>query len=307
MNLLTKNLNTSDESNGVSSETIQNNQKLEADYEEKLRKEVVNLLEPVIGKNKIQAKISVDLDFDSKKQTQNIIDPNKVIVSQQTIKEWNNVNGGAVSESPVDNNMSNTIEGNTSAGSSGSEEQKTNYDSGKTETVTITAPGEVKRLTASIFIDGKLDGAAKADFEKAIGAAIGFDSNRGDEISLVGMEFDPTIKEEAQAQIDAFNAELAKEKRNKLIMWGAIALGIVAGIIVLIILIKKRKEKVDDRVLDVVIDDSISNKEIVNYAPIDFEVKDEKSHIESEIKKYAKDKPDQVVDIIKSWLSENER
>ena len=63
----------------------------------------------------------------------------------------------------------------------------------------------------------------------------------------------------------------------------------------------------DDRVLDVVIDDSISNKEIVNYAPIDFEVKDEKSHIESEIKKYAKDKPDQVVDIIKSWLSENER
>ena len=307
MNLLTKNLNTSDESNGVSSETIQNNQKLEADYEEKLRKEVVNLLEPVIGKNKIQAKISVDLDFDSKKQTQNIIDPNKVIVSQQTIKEWNNVNGGTVSESPVDNNMSNTIEGNTSVGSSGSEEQKTNYDTGKTETVTITAPGEVKRLTASIFIDGKLDGAAKADFEKAIGAAIGFDSNRGDEISLVGMEFDPTIKEEAQAQIDAFNAELAKEKRNKLIMWGAIALGIVAGIIVLIILIKKRKEKVDERVLDVVIDDSIPNKEAISFAPIDFEVKNEKSHMESEIKKYAKDKPDQVVDIIKSWLSENER
>ena len=300
MNLLTKNLNTSDDSNGVSSETIQNNQQLEANYEEKLRKEVINLLEPVIGKNRIQAKISVDLDFDSKKQTQNIIDPNKVIVSQQTIKEWNNINGGTVSESPVDNNMSNTIE-------SGSEEQKTNYDTGKTETVTITAPGEVKRLTASIFIDGKLDEATKAEFEKAIGAAIGFDSNRGDEISLVGMEFDPTIKEEAQAQIDEFNAELAKEKRNKFIMWGAIALGIVAGIIVLIILIKKRKEKVDERVLDVVIDDSIPSKEAISFAPIDFEVKNEKSHIESEIKKYAKDKPDQVVDIIKSWLSENER
>lgn len=246
-------------------------------------------------------------NFDSKKQTQNIIDPNKVIVSQQTIKEWNNINGGTVSESPVDNNMSNTIEGNTSVGSSGSEEQKTNYDTGKTETVTITAPGEVKRLTASVFIDGKLDEATKGEFEKAIGAAIGFDSNRGDEISLVGMEFDPTIKEEAQAQIDEFNAELAKEKRNKLIMWGAIALGIVTGIIVLIILIKKRKEKVDERVLDVVIDDSIPSKEAISFAPIDFEVKNEKSHIESEIKKYAKDKPDQVVDIIKSWLSENER
>ena len=70
---------------------------------------------------------------------------------------------------------------------------------------------------------------------------------------------------------------------------------------------EKRKEKVDERVLDVVIDDSIPNKEAISFAPIDFEVKNEKSHMESEIKKYAKDKPDQVVDIIKSWLSENER
>lgn len=307
MNLLTKNLNNSEEETGVTPEAIQNHQDLETKYEEKLQKEIVNLLEPVIGKNKIKANINVDLDFDSKKQTQTVIDPNKVIVSQQTVKEWNNVNGGTVSESPVDNNMSNTIEENTNTGTSGSIDQKTNYDTGKTETVTITAPGEVKRLTASVFIDGRLDAGTKAEFEKAIGAAIGFDENRGDAISLVGMEFDPTIKEETQSQIDAFNAELAAEKRNKIIMWAAIGVGILAGIIVIIILIRKRKNKNDERLLDVVIDDPLENKEPINFSPINFEANSQKSHIENEIKKYAKEKPDQVVDIIKSWLTENER
>ena len=47
-------------------------------------------------------------------------------------------------------------------------------------------------------------------------------------------------------------------------------------------------------------------EEPVHYEPIDFEQHNEKSHKESEIKKYAKEKPEQVADIIKSWLTDNE-
>ncbi|MGG7176582.1 flagellar basal-body MS-ring/collar protein FliF [Clostridium paraputrificum] len=307
MNLLTKNLNNKDDETGVSSESIQNHHDMETSYESKLQKQIVDLLEPVIGKNKVNATVNVDLDFDSKKQTQTVIDPNKVIVSQETIKEYNNSNGGTTSQSPIDNNMSNTIEENTEGVNSGKDQQTTNYESGKTETITISAPGEVKRMTASVFIDGRLDGATQAEFEKAIGAAIGLNSERGDEVSLVGMDFDPAVKEETQAQIDEFNKQLAAEKRNKLILWGALALGVLAGIIVLIVFIRRKKADKEERLLDVVIDDPIVNKEPINFNPIDFEVKNEKAHMENEIKKYAKEKPDQVVDIIKSWLSENER
>lgn len=307
MNLLTKNLNSTDDTNGVSSEALKNHQDLEANYESKLQKQVIELLEPVIGRNKVKATINVDLDFDSKKQTQTIIDPNKVIVSQNTIREWNNINGGITSQSPVDNNMSNTIEENTQAGSSGRDEQKTNYDSGKTETTVISAPGEVKRLTASVFIDGRLDPATKADFEKAIGAAIGLDANRGDEVSLVGMAFDPTAKDEAQAQIDEFNAQLAAEKRNKIIMYASIGVAALAILVFVLIFIKKKKGKEEERLLDVVIDEEFEPKDPTKFDPIEFETSSEKVHIENQIKKYAKEKPDQVVDIIKSWLTENER
>jgi flagellar M-ring protein FliF len=42
-------------------------------------------------------------------------------------------------------------------------------------------------------------------------------------------------------------------------------------------------------------------------APINFEEENENNHIEKEIKKYASEKPDQVADIIKSWMTEDER
>ena len=74
---------------------------------------------------------------------------------------------------------------------------------------------------------------------------------------------------------------------------------------------KKSKETVEEEVveslLDVVIDDKISKVNEEPLKPIEFEVTTEQQHIESEIKKYASEKPQQVADIVKSWLVESER
>ena len=61
----------------------------------------------------------------------------------------------------------------------------------------------------------------------------------------------------------------------------------------------------EERLLDVVVGDNITEPE--QYEPINFEVEDEKTHLEKEVKKYAQEKPEQVVEIVKSWLTENER
>ncbi|MDS0524109.1 flagellar M-ring protein FliF [Clostridium sp. SHJSY1] len=312
MNLLTKNLDNGD-GTGVTSESLEKQNDLEKKSGEELSEKIVNQLEPIVGKGKVSANVNVDLDFDSKKKTEKAVDPNKVIVSQQTNKETNNAGNGTTSQSPVDNNMSNTIAGNNSTSTSTKESQTTNYESGNTQTETISAPGEVKRLTASVFVDGTLDDATRTQLEKAIGNAIGLDANRGDEISLVGMNFDTAAKDEAQAQVDAFNAEIATDKRNKLIMVGVIAGVVLIGIILGIVLLRRKKKKedlfdeVEDRSLDVVIDDNLPIEDTAQYGPIEFEVPNKQAHIENEIKKYAKEKPDQVLETIKSWLAENER
>lgn len=281
--------------------------KTEKDYEAKLQKEIIGLLEPVVGKGKVKATVNADLDFDSKQKTETIIDPNKVIVSQQTIKENNNNSSGTNSDSPVDNNMSNTIENGENSVGSSRNEQNTNYESGKTETKTISAPGEVKRLTASVIVDGNLDQRMVDTLTESVENAIGLNSERGDKISLASMNFDPEAKVEAQKQLDELNAQIKKDKIKKYVMIG---LGIVALIVIVVLLIKfinKKKEEKEESSLNVVIGAEDFKNNEGSFKPIEFNNENEQVHLEKEIKKYAKDKPEQVVEVIKSWLSENER
>lgn len=309
MNLLTKDLNKS-EGGEVSAESIEKQFTLEKKYEEDLQKSIVELLEPVVGKSKVKSSVNVDLDFDSKQKTQTTIDPNKVIVSQQTTKEINGLGSGQTSQGPVDNNMGNTIEEKNANNNSSREEVSTNYESGKSEVKTISAPGEVRRLTASVFIDGNIDGNVQAAIEKSVANAVGLNTERGDSVSVVGMTFDPLTKEEAQKEFDSINELLAKEKRNKIILYAVLGIVALISVIVILILVRKKskkKEEEKENLLDVIIDDRLSKEDTVAMPSINFESINPKAHIENEIKQYATDKPDQVADIVKSWLAENER
>ncbi|WP_297416966.1 flagellar basal-body MS-ring/collar protein FliF [Clostridium sp.] len=309
MNLLTKDIN-SDQNNSVSTEAISKQQSAEKAYEDKLEKAIVDLLEPIVGKDKVKATVNANLDFDSTQKTQTVVDPNKVIVSQENSKEANTSGTGANSQSPVDNNMSNQITNTTTNNNSNSskEDQKTNYEVGKTESKVISAPGEVKRLTASVMIDGNLDAATQQTLQDAVGNAIGLDKLRGDQVSIVGMAFDTSAQDQAKAELDAMNAQAATDSKNRMMIIAGVLGAVLLGLIIFLISRRRRKKKVgNQQLINTLIDDSIIPKEPDNFDPIEFEVKTQKSHLEDEIKKYATEKPEQVVEIIKSWLTENER
>lgn len=312
MNLLTKDIN-ADQTASVSSEALSKQQNAEKAYEDKLQKAIVSLLEPIVGKDKVKATVNVNLDFDSKQKTQTVVDPNKVIISQENSKEANTSGtGAATAQSPVDNNMSNTITAtNGDKSTSSKEDQKTNYEVGKNESKVISAPGEVKRLTASVVVDGTLDAETQQTIENAVGNAIGMDTLRGDQVSVLGMAFDTTLQDQAKAEIDAMNAQAATATSNtkNIMMIIAGILGVLLlGVIIFLIAKRRKKKKVEnDQLLDTLIDDSIIPKEPEPFEPIEFESRSQKTHLEDEIKKYAIEKPEQVVEIIRSWLTENER
>lgn len=311
-NLLSKDLSDSSSSDGtVSSETIQSQYSQEKQYEDTISQKVKQLLEPVVGEDNVQAQVNVDLDFDSKKITEYDIDPNDVLISQETENTYNQNNGDdSTSESPVDNNMSNTIDDkkNTDT-SSKTEHQINNYDHSNKKTETVKAPGEVRRMTVSVFVNGKLDEATKTAFEDAIKSATGYDEARQDTISVVGVDFDTSKSEQIKASINAYNEKIAEAKKKKMIIAGVIAGILLTAIIVTLVIIRRKKHKEEEEsLLDVVVGDDTQTQDPVTYAPIDLGPdEDEKTHMENEIKKYATEKPEQVAEIIKSWLSDNER
>lgn len=306
MNLLTSELNKEDGA-FVGAEEIEKQYILESKYEKELEDTINKLLQPVLGKDKTSVSVKATLDFDSKKYTETVIDPNKVIVSQQTIEQSNTSGTGDNSNSTVDNNMSNSIDDEGQQSGSSSIEQSTNYESGRKESQVIAAPGEVKRLTATVFVDGNLSNDLQNAIQSAVGTAIGFNTERGDEITVIGMVFDPLLKEEKDKELENMENMFGSSGNNTLlIVIGVAILAIlIAGVIIFILKKRKKTEVVEEKsMLDVVIDDKMND---VTTGIFDNEQRNEKIILEEEIKKYAQEKPEQVVDIIKSWLSENER
>jgi flagellar M-ring protein FliF len=318
MNLLSKDILSADsQSSGQTS--LDNQVKTEADFEKKLEKALLELLQPAIGKDKVNVKVNADLDFDSKEKSTLTYDPNKVELSTHTIKTNSNTPGSNTPQSPVDNNMNNTIVNSTTANSTNTSEDVTaNYALGEVRTKTLSAPGEIKRLTSSVMINSKLDDATKVEIEKAVAGVIGFKADRGDSISVVGMTFDTAAQDAQKAELEAMQQQLAQEQKMELYKNGAIVGSVLLVLLVamIIFLVNKRRKrrangKEDSAIaghgIDVVIGDEIAPKQKIEFQALDFEVNDERSHIENEVKKYATNKPEQVADIIKSWLSEDER
>lgn len=307
MNLLSENL-FDDTLNGTSSALKQRD--IERQFENQLEKDVLSMLETVFGKDKVTVKINADMDFDSKSITTISYDKDAIIRSQHKIKESSNDSSGAgAGSSPIDNNMSNTlVNGSSQSSNTQREEELTNYEVGQTEEKIIKAPGEVKRLSVSVIIDGSLNDAEKQTIKNIVAAATGYDEARGDQINIEALAFNNEAKEKAQKDLEEIQKQLEqKEKIKQYSYIGAAGLALLFGLIALIRSRRRKKQEKEleqQHHLDVVISDVLPKPQ-VEYQPLLNE--EEEMDLEKEIKNYASKKPEQVVEVIKTWLAEDER
>lgn len=293
-------------------------QLLKKDYEKMLEAKAMDQLSKPF-KNKVTVKVNADLDFDATQSDNTKVDPKGTVVSEKYIRDTNGNVTTKPSQSPVDNNMTNsavTTQTNN-AGTVTHQEETNNYEIGKSETKTIKAPGSVKRLTASVIIDGTVDGALKAQIQDIVSGAIGIDTTRGDSIAIAGIKFDTTDADAAKQALDQMKQAQALENKMKLYKEIAIAGGALIFLIMLFALLRKKKKStlekeqldaiISPKSIDVLVGDNL--EPTIEFKPIDFDNQGntERGHIEKEIKRYATEKPDQVADIIKSWLAEDER
>ncbi len=210
-NLLTKN---EDEEELLTANEIKYKKILEKEYKQRINE----LLTPILGKNKFVASIDVTLDL-SKVKTKSIkYDPKSVVVSEQNEESTSSapVNGG------VPGVISNVDKNNTKATSqSKSEKSKTitNYDVGRTETYTDEQRIKIKRISVAVITDGiyepvknkkgkivdykykPQDAQTIKLIQDAVMKAIGYNKERGDQISVSSMAFSSNAKKKKSGGI----------------------------------------------------------------------------------------------------------
>ncbi len=318
MKLLSAGLSDSTGDSTDISDTTAARSAIEEKEETELQEKVLNQLEPIYGTDKVKVQVHADMNFNAVQQD-STTEQNPVVVSEHETNTVTPNGNAATGGSPVsNNNSSNQIVNSNSTSASGaatSTDVTKNYDTSKTETKTVTSPGDINRLTVSVVVDGKVSNTTQTSINNIVSQAVGINPQRGDTVSIEGLAFDTSLQQAAQKAQTAMNTAQQQQQKNALIrniIIGSV-IGLIAIIGLIVFLVKRRKNKEEDEYeededgLDELIGDDIDRTKQIKYAPIEFEGNNEKSHMEKEIRNYATSKPEQVADVVKSWISEDER
>ena len=162
--------------------------------EQQYVRRILDILEPVVGKNNVKAQVSAELDFSQTESTSEQHRPNQAadggaIRSQQVMETSNGAAAvpptgvpGATSNQPPQNSTAPINGANPApqaadggqgrAGqNTGKRESITNYEVDKTVKVTRGSTGNIKRLTAAVVVNAPLAVPAGGDAATAANAA----------------------------------------------------------------------------------------------------------------------------------------
>ncbi len=179
-----------------------------ASTEAQMQARIKDIVEGVVGAGAARVQVTADIDHSRSTTQEQKFDPDGQVVrststngsqSQDTtgqqdggVTATNNIPGG---EAPNATPLGSTRVENT---------ETTNYEISNTTTTTVKEPGEVKKLSVSVAVDGKYTPAADGKGEPTyaartaeevqqikalVAAAVGIDEARGDKIEVVNVRF----------------------------------------------------------------------------------------------------------------------
>jgi flagellar M-ring protein FliF len=193
--------------------------------EEHLMQRIENILIPMVGRDGMQTQITADVDFTVTEKTQEMFNPDlPALRSEQTLEEQSSSSAiqgvpGALSNQPPPAGVAPEIavDQESQAGASGpkslSKSATRNFELDKTITHTRIATGLLRRLSVAVVVDNKKvllgDGEistqsyAQEDINQLrelVMQAVGFDSSRGDQVTVTNVAF--RIPDELEALPD---------------------------------------------------------------------------------------------------------
>lgn len=211
-------------------------------FERELERRVQGMLERVFGPGRALALVTTEMDFDTREFTAIVYDEEGVPRSTQLIEERFEGEGpvpGEVGEANYPGYV-----GIVPGGESNYErrEEIVNYEIGERRERIITAPGKVLRMHTSVVVDTGRNPLTQDQIRQVnelVAGAIGFDEERGDQISVQGMNFDTTFQEEMEAAIAAAEAQKRQEEMFQQAVLGAAAVAVF--ILVLVAALRRRR------------------------------------------------------------------
>jgi flagellar M-ring protein FliF len=246
--------------------------------EEGIERRVQTLLESALGPGQAVTRVSTQLNFDQVERTEERFDPTPVtkqetrtvettksssispilpVTNAPTPAPGQGQSAAAAQSSPPSNRTSN--EGTREAAS-------VNYELSRIVARTLTGPGEIQRLSVAVLLNTATkisEGPNKKEIREAVArtpeeiekirrivmGAAGYNQSRGDEVTVVEMPFDTSLRDREQALLDQ-DAPVRPPPlwaaKSTLVSAGAAILLVVLGLVVWLLRRGKRRRALAD-------------------------------------------------------------
>ena len=302
-----------------------NQQQLQREYEQTLTHDVQQMLDRALGLGKAVVTVSASLNFDQVEQETSTFDSGAndgVPLSTSTVTEKYTTNGGSTA-SAVPGAVANVPGANADlpGGTAGTEvatdtaattdyertESTSNFEVGRTVTRTVTAPGNVERLSVSLLLDDVIPEEQALAIEQSVAAAIGLDTERGDTSVVTRLTFDQAALVAAEAIFDS------QGSTDAMVSYVRLGLPVVALLIAFFFFrmlmgsISRRSYRVTDYDPDalpggeaVLALQNAALRALPEPSPEEM-----KSDLERQVSKLAENHPDTVAEVVQSWLRED--
>ncbi len=178
------------------------------DRSQSIRDRVIRLVEARVGQGNAVVEVSVDIVTETESIREKRIDPESRVAISTDVEERADSSTNQSGAVTVASNIpdGDAASGDGSKANNSSTRERVNYEISETELQITRGPGAIKRLTVAVLVNGitLTNDAGVSEFSprpeeelsamrELISAAVGFDANRGDVITLKSMEL-PTIE-----------------------------------------------------------------------------------------------------------------
>lgn len=288
---------------GLSSSQIEVGQNVEKHLQQKAQ----SMLDEVLGAKKSVIRVTAQLNFHQLERTSEIFDPNAPSIrSEQRTK-----NSGSV-----------TDRGEENAESSEEDSQETtitNYELNRTMDHIINAVGTIERLSVAVLVDGTYSDVENEEgviesiyeprspeeldrLEAIVKNAIGYDSERNDQVEMLNIAFDRKNLETDREALDAmyvreFYLEIGKK------------VGYVLLIAFLLLYMKKKSKKLFAALATLMpppppTRPKAAAPEPVEEEPIEILPEKRKPRLVDKMQETAKKEPEEIAKVIKTMMIE---
>lgn len=224
-------------------------------YEDLVRRKIVEILEPIVGAERVRAEVTADMNFDKVTTSSEEFDPNtQVVRSTQSVTDSSNSNESqqnqpvtATSNIPGANQPTTPNQNPRTSSNTSRNEETTNYEISKTVKSFVRETGDLKRLSVAVMVDGSYaaDAAGKKSYKprtkaeldqltSMVRSAVGYDEKRGDRIELINLQFSAADQVNAPEVKPGFMAQFSPSELYR--MAEMLVLALVAILVMLLVI-----------------------------------------------------------------------